>query len=154
MLLAARGVGLAPISPAIQAQHVASEVRHALAKPAFQCAASLHFCCTCSEWSGLAEMPKKATARIGYWRPKKRPISEESEPSEEPSITNDLEAIPEEVAPVPPEAGLSAMSITDGGSNDVPPQERQENQESKLKAEWKKALRKAAVVELAVVGCI
>ena len=91
-------------------------------------------------------MPKKATARIGYWRPKKRPISEESEPSEEPSITNDLEAIPEEVAPVPPEAGLSAMSITDGGSNDPPPQESQKSSLQKMKAKEMKALRKLAVV--------
>ena len=90
-------------------------------------------------------MPKKTTARIGYVRPKKRPISEESEFSEEPSITNDLEPIPEEVAPVPPEASLSAMSIADGGSNDAPPQESQKSLLSKLKEDYHKTLHKAAV---------
>ena len=90
-------------------------------------------------------MPKKTRQAIGYVRPKKRPISQDQELSEEPTNTTELEGLPEEAVPVPPEADLSAMSITDGGSNDVPPQERQENQESKEKAEWKKALRKAAV---------
>ena len=51
-------------------------------------------------------MPKKRRTLIGYVRPKKRPLSEESGSLEEPPITNDLDPIPEEVAPMPPEASL------------------------------------------------
>ena len=77
-------------------------------------------------------MPKIKRSLIGYMRPKKRPLSEESKASEEPSITNNLDPMPEEVAPMPPEASLSAMSITDGGSNDPPPQESQKSMLSLL----------------------
>ena len=97
--------------------------------------------------SGLAEMPKKTRALIGYLRPKKRPLSEEPEALEEPSITNDLEPIAEEAVPTPPEASLHAMSIADaGGSNDPLPQESQKSLLSMLKADYRKALRKAAVI--------
>lgn len=95
--------------------------------------------------SGLAEMPKKRRSLIGYVRPKKRALSEEEEALEEPPITNDLDPIPEEVAPMPPEASLSAMSIADGGSNDAPPQESQKSMLSMLKADYHRTLRKAAV---------
>ena len=96
--------------------------------------------------SGLAEMPKIKRSLIGYMRPKKRPLSEESKASEEPSITNNLDPMPEEVAPMPPEASLSAMSIADGGSNDLPPQESQKSMLSLLKADYNKTLRKAAIM--------
>ena len=95
--------------------------------------------------AGLAEMPKKRRTLIGYVRPKKRALSEEEEALEEPPITNDLDPIPEEVAPMPPEASLSAMSIADGGSNDAPPQESQKSMLSMLKADYHRTLRKAAV---------
>ena len=91
-------------------------------------------------------MPKKRRSLIGYVRPKKRALSEEEEALEEPPITNDLDPIPEEVAPMPPEASLSAMSIADGGSNDAPPQESQKSPLSMLKADYHRALRKAAVM--------
>ena len=92
-------------------------------------------------------MPKKKRSLIGYVRPKKRAISEEEEALEEPSITNDLDPIPEEVAPMPPEASLSAMSIADGGSNDPPPQEpQQESRLSQMKAAEKAARHKLVVV--------
>ena len=90
-------------------------------------------------------MPKKRRTLIGYVRPKKRALSEEEEALEEPPITNDLDPIPEEVAPMPPEASLSAMSIADGGSNDAPPQESQKSMLSMLKADYHRTLRKAAV---------
>ena len=78
-------------------------------------------------------MPKNKRKLIGYVRPKKKPISEEEKALEEASITHDLDPIPEEVAPMPPEASLSAMSIADGGSNDAPPQEPlQESSKSRL----------------------
>ena len=91
-------------------------------------------------------MPKKKRTLIGYVRPKKRPISEESEPSEEPSITNDLDPIPKEVDPMPPGASLAAMSIADGGSNDLPHQESQKSLLSMLKADYHKTGRKAVVM--------
>ena len=91
-------------------------------------------------------MPKKKRSLIGYVRPNKRAISEEEEALEEPSIANEVEPIPEEVAPMPPEASLSAMSIADGGSNDAPPQESQKSPLSMLKADYHRALRKAAVM--------
>ena len=91
-------------------------------------------------------MPTKKRSLIGYMRPKKRPLSEESKASEEPSITNNLDPMPEEVAPMPPEASLSAMSIADGGSNDLPPQESQKSMLSLLKADYNKTLRKAAIM--------
>ena len=98
--------------------------------------------------SGLAEMPKIKRTLIGYVRPKKRPISEESEALEEPSITNDLEPMAEEAVPTPPEASISAMPIADaGGSNDPLPQESQKSMLSKLKADYLQALRKAAVMQ-------
>ena len=91
-------------------------------------------------------MPKKTRALIGYVRPKKRPIPEEPEALEEPSITNDLEPIAQEAVPTPPEASLSAMSIADaGGSNDPLPQESQRSMLSMLKSDYQKTLRKAAV---------
>ena len=90
-------------------------------------------------------MPKKTRTLIGYVRPKKRPISEEPEASEEPTIATELEYIPEEAIPAPPEAALSTLSITASGSNDPPPQESQRSMLSKLKADYHKALRKAAV---------
>ena len=65
-------------------------------------------------------MPKKTRALIGYLRPKKRPLSEEPEALEEPSITNfDLAPIAQEAVPTPPEASLSAMSIADAGRGHV-----------------------------------
>lgn len=70
-------------------------------------------------------MPKTKRTPIGYVRPKKRPISQDQELPEEPTNTTESEDIPEEAVPMQPEAGLSAMPITDGGSNDVPPQEPQ-----------------------------
>ena len=91
-------------------------------------------------------MPKNKRKLIGYVRPKKKPISEEEKALEEASITHDLDPIPEEVAPMPPEASLSAMSIADGGSNDAPPQESKKSMLSLLKADYHKALRNAAVV--------
>ena len=63
-------------------------------------------------------MPKIKRTLIGYVRPKKRPISEESEALEEPSITNDLEPMAEEAVPTPPEASISAMPIADATTNE------------------------------------
>ena len=101
-------------------------------------------------FSDLAEMPKNKRKLIGYVRPKKKPISEEEKALEEASITHDLDPIPEEVAPMPPEASLSAMSIADGGSNDAPPQEPlQESSKSRLSQ--MKAAEKAARHKLVVV---
>ena len=95
-------------------------------------------------------MPKNKRKLIGYVRPKKKPISEEEKALEEASITHDLDPIPEEVAPMPPEASLSAMSIADGGSNDAPPQEPlQESSKSRLSQ--MKAAEKAARHKLVVV---
>ena len=86
-------------------------------------------------------MPKVKRTSIGYVRPKKRPISQDQELPEEPTNTTESEDIPEEAVPMQPEALLSAMPITDGGSNDVPPQEPQP--ESKLQ----KLRRDMAVAE-------